>query len=314
MGVAQFAALQTLTHGAAQLGVVLLLGAAWSLAVLGPGLASAPTWRARMARLVVLAWLALCVGSLASLPLTIYRALGRWDLELVRQFAATTAQGGAVTQRCLAATVVIALTLAALWLAARPQRSRPEAGARSNLPRAVAGAALLAGLPLVDTLSRLSHAAVMAGSAYRLLDGVHLYVAGVWGGGLIALALWPWRSAENGVQAANALERALGRHSLTGLAAVLTLAASGTLAALVQLPAVSAIVTTSYGQALSTKLVLVGATLLAAAYNRWRLLPRLQAVGSPGMAVGLRLEAVLLLAVLLATALLTTRPLPHEML
>lgn len=313
MSAAQLTALQALTQGASQLGVVLLLGVAWSLAALGPGLTAAPAWRVRVAWLAVSAWLVLCAGSLASLPLTLYSALGRWDLELVRRFATTTAQGGAVTQRCVVATVVVALVLVAVWLA---WRAAPASGDRARLPRAFAGAALLAGPLLVDTLSRLSHAAVMTGGIYRLLDGVHLLVAGLWGGGLIALALWPWRVAGTGANVAGreAAQRALGRHSLTGLLAVLTLAGSGALAAFAQLPQASALVSTTYGQALVLKLLLVGATLLAAAYNRWRLLPRLKDLGSPGMASGLRLEAALLLAVLLATAVLTTRPLPHEML
>lgn len=294
--------LQVATQGAAQLGVVLLLGSAWALAVLGPGLAAARDWRRRVALLATAAWLALMIGSLGSLPLTLQRVLGRWDLQLVRSFAAGTDQGEAVLQRCALATAALALTLLALWLGGRAAR-------------ALSVTALLAGVALVDTLSRVAHAAVMQGAAYRLLDVVHLYVAGAWGGGLIALALWPWRRPPP--ETAATVERALRRHSLTGMLAVVTLALSGVLAAQSQLPAAAALTTTPYGIALSVKLALVAATLLAAAYNRWRLLPRLLAAqggGGERMALGIRLEALLLLAVLLATALLTTRPPPHEML
>ncbi|MBX3142577.1 MAG: CopD family protein [Trueperaceae bacterium] len=295
--------LQVAAQGAGQIGVVLLIGAAWALAVLGPGLSAAEVWRRRLTILASLAWLAVLVGSLGSLPLTLQRVLGRWDLQLVRTFASNTAQGEAVLQRCAAATLVLALMLLALWLA----RTRP---------RLLAAAALVAGIWLIDTLSRLAHGAVMEGGLYRALDVVHLLVAGVWGGGLVALALWKWRTTRPEFD--SAVKTALRRHSSTGLLGVLTLAASGVIAAQAQLPNTASLTTTSYGLALVLKLALVAATLAVAAYNRWRLLPRLVATDADlasksRLASALRIEALLLMLVLIATALLTTRPPPHDM-
>ncbi len=294
-----------MTQGAAQTGVVLLIGAAWSVAVLGIAPTLSQTWRLRLTLLASGAWLVLVVGSLGSLPLTLQRVLGRWDWQLVRSFAANTAQGEAVMQRCLVATAMLVLTLAALWVA------------RRRLHLLAAALALVVGIPLADTLSRLAHGAVMSGGAYRALDIVHLWVAGAWGGGLLALALWEWR--RQAPESGESVKRALRRHSLTGICAVATLAVSGVLAAQAQLPTVAAVTATAYGLSLIAKLALVAVTLLAAAYNRWRLLPRLLASDAgpesrERLAAGVRLEALLLLAVLIATALLTTRPLPHDML
>lgn len=316
MTEAQLTAMQIAAQAAAQAGVVALLGLSWALAALGPRLAAEPRWRRRLSLVTVGAWALLVSGSLGSIPLTLWSVLGRWNLDLASSFLTSTAQGDAVVQRCLIATLLAALVMTGLRLGGR---QRVDSGTWTGA-RLAATFGLILGAPLADTLSRLAHAALMSGTAYRALDAVHLYVAGVWGGGLVALALWPW-SAPSGTAS---VATALARHSVTGLTAVTVLAASGILAAATQLPQPAALVRTEYGLALSAKLALVGATLLAAAYNRWRLLPRVRAVDasatvgradSAGVRVGagLRLEAALLLLVLLATAVLTTRPLPHQM-
>jgi len=288
--------LPVLLQGLMQGGAIVLVGAAWATAALSPELAKDAPWRRRAWAVLVAAALAALAASLASIPLAIHRVLGRVDLELMRSFLLSTGQGGSVMLRS-AMLVAVAALVGFAW----------RRGARWT--RALSVAALLAGLVLADSYARVSHAAVMGGPMLRSFDALHLLAAGAWGGSLMMLALWPWSSRA-------APRPALANLSRTGLSAVLLLAATGTVAALQHLRAPAELVTTSYGFAFIAKQCLVAATLLAAAFNRWRLMPRLAALdgpeGSRGIARGLRIEACLLLAVLVATAILTTRPLPHE--
>ncbi len=283
-----------LLQGLMQTGAVVLVGAAWATAGLAPGLAADPVWRRRMSWLVAVAAVAVVAASLATVPLTLWRVLGRVDLPLMRGLLLGTGQGEAILWRSALALLLLALLLLA-W--------------RQRQPLPFALAALLLALPLVDTYARLSHGASMGGSLLRVLDGLHLYVAGAWGGGLWALAVWPWwwRAAPS---------TALPRMSRTGITAVLLLFASGLLAARSHLDPPELIVATSYGWAFITKLLLVFVTLALAAWNRFRLMPRTGAASGHdrdrrAMARGLRWEAWALVAVLIATAVLTTRSLPH---
>lgn len=284
-----------LLQGLMQTGAVVLVGAGWATAVLAPGLAADRRWRERMSWLVLAAGVAVVVASLATVPLTLLRVLGRVDLSLMRGLLLGTGQGEAILWRSGLALLVMVLLLLLAWRQRRP------------LPWAVA--ALLLALPLVDGYARVSHGASMGGPLLRTLDGLHLYVAGAWGGGLWALAVWPWRRRP-------APPSALPRMSSTGLTAVLLLLASGLVAARSHLDPPALVVSTSYGWAFITKQLLVIVTVGLAAWNRFRLMPRTGAASGEererqAMARGLRWEAWALVAVLVATAVLTTRSLPH---
>jgi copper resistance protein D len=115
------------------------------------------------------------------------------------------------------------------------------------------------------------HAASAEGSTLAMsLDALHLLATGVWGGGLVPLALclaWAHR-----IPSPAAAATAAERFSRFGLAAVAILAVTGAFAAWQQVGGVPAFIGTPYGRWLLLKLVLFVALLPLAAQNLlvWR--------------------------------------------
>jgi len=128
------------------------------------------------------------------------------------------------------------------------------------------------------------------------IDALHALTAGLWVGGLIALAALG-RSVE---------PRALQQFSTLAMVSVLTLIVTGTLNSLRHLTSLEELWQTRYGLTLMIKLTLVAATLGAAAVSRLRL--RQHRV--PRRSV--RIEAALTVGILVVTALLSmTAPPPQ---
>ena len=128
------------------------------------------------------------------------------------------------------------------------------------------------------------------------IDALHALTAGLWVGGLIALAALG-RSIE---------PRALQQFSTLAMVSVLTLIVTGTLNSLRHLTSLEELWQTRYGLTLMIKLTLVAATLGAAAVSRLRL--RQHRV--PRRSV--RIEAALTVGILVVTALLSmTAPPPQ---
>jgi putative copper export protein len=151
----------------------------------------------------------------------------------------------------------------------------------------VAPMALLAGV----LLALAGHAAKVGGGA-EFADAVHVVSAGIWGGGILALAaLHPpggWRGAE-----ARAL---LDRFGGVALIAFLVTAMTGVLRASDQVHDFSGLWTTTYGVVLTLKSAGVGIMLVLSALA-WR----------RGLPVA-RLEAALAALVVAATAVLASFP------
>jgi putative copper export protein len=141
------------------------------------------------------------------------------------------------------------------------------------LPACVAGTAV--------TIAAAGHAAT-SGLIDLGVDTLHALTAGLWVGGLVALAALG-RSVE---------PRALQKFSTLAMASVLILIVTGTLNSLRHLTTVEQLWQTRYGLTLLIKLTLVAATLVAAMVSRWRvrqhLVPlrsvRIEAAGAPGEA------------------------------
>jgi copper transport protein len=134
----------------------------------------------------------------------------------------------------------------------------------------------------------------------RLVDlvlvALHTLTAGIWVGGLVVLAVLG-RTVER---------REWLRFGTLAMACVLALVATGSLNSFRKLTAVEQLWETTYGLVLGAKLVLVAATLVAAAVSR----RRLQQERAPRESV--RIEGGLLVGVLVATALLSmTSPPPQ---
>jgi copper transport protein len=145
------------------------------------------------------------------------------------------------------------------------------------------------------TIAAAGHGA--AGGAIGLgIDALHAFTAGLWVGGLIALAALG-RSIE---------PRALQQFSTLAMASVLTLVVTGTLNSLRHLTSVEELWQTRYGLTLVIKLILVAATLAAAALSRRRLRQHRVPLRS------VRIEAALTLAILVVTALLSMTAPPPE--
>jgi copper transport protein len=156
-----------------------------------------------------------------------------------------------------------------------------------GLPFWVAGA--------LACLAASGHAADLEPGAYGIaLNAVHLAAAGVWAGGVAALALTRppggWRSAAAGLL--------LTRFSPPALAAFAVTVAAGALQAAGQIGSLSGFVQTEYGAVLLAKIVLVG-LMLPLSLMAWRL-----------RRLHLRAEAGIAAAVVAAAALLAAFPLP----
>jgi copper transport protein len=145
------------------------------------------------------------------------------------------------------------------------------------------------------TIAAAGHAAAY-GLFELLVDTLHVLTAGIWVGGLVAIAALGL-----------AVEpRALRKFSAVAMASVLTLVLTGTLNALQHLTAVEQLWQTRYGLTLLVKLALVAGTIAAAAISR----KRLEQYRVPLRSV--RLEVAMTVAVLIVTALLSmTAPPPH---
>lgn len=126
------------------------------------------------------------------------------------------------------------------------------------------------------------------------LDAVHLLSAGLWAGGIGALALLRprggWRSAD--------ARRLLARFTPVALAAFATAVVAGGLEAIQQLGSLQSLFGTDYGRVLVAKMALV-ACMLPLSLMAWRL-------GRPRV----RVEASIAICVVAAAALLASFPAP----
>jgi len=147
------------------------------------------------------------------------------------------------------------------------------------------------------------------------IDALHVLAMTAWLGGLAAL-LFVLPSATRTLEPVartRLLAAVLARFSPIALAAVATLAVTGTIAAISLLTAVSQLWDTGYGRELLAKIALLGGLIALGAVNRRRLLPRLRRLAADGGAPGaagralratLRTEVALLAAVLAVSSVL----------
>jgi copper transport protein len=150
-------------------------------------------------------------------------------------------------------------------------------------------------------------------------DWLHLVAGSVWVGGLIGLLIL-WRSFPIAQRVAG-LVVCVPRFSNTAFVSVVALVASGVGAAVIQLPTVSSLWETSYGQTILVKIGLLSAAILLGAVNLLRTRPRLAAYEvrpelAPGAAVLLRRvvtgEVLLVVSAVVAAAVLTSLPPPAK--
>jgi copper transport protein len=211
------------------------------------------------------------------------------------------------------ALFVLAASLA-IWID-RPQREQRSIAELLALTGAFAAAAATLVIPGIS-----GHAGYTSPRGLTLpFDWLHLAAGSVWVGGLIGLLVL-WRSFPAAQRVAG-LVVCVPRFSNTALASVIALIASGVGAALIQLPTLSSLWETSYGQTLLVKIGLLSAAILLAAVNLLRTKPRLAAHAArpelaPGAAVLLRRliagEILLVVSAVVAAAVLTSLPPPAK--
>lgn len=284
--------LQVGAKAAVYVGLVLLLGAIvfprW--VALPPLRPSMRTWLRRGALLGVFL---LSGGSVLEAVDAITRAAGGFDASLFGPYLLETRHGNAVLAR---------IVLAALLLAVGgPPRAL---GARDRAISSVLAGAMVLSITLV------SHAGAQGTLAAVAVDSLHLAGASAWGGSLLYMAsllAWP--------PAGRARAETLGaarRFSALGIAGLVLILATGVYAAVERVPDLAALTRTPYGRALLIKVGVVCAVLSVAAVNRWVALPWMtRGVTATALRRLVRIESVLVLAVLVMTGVLVSQPLPE---
>ncbi|MGH4026121.1 MAG: CopD family protein, partial [Pseudonocardiaceae bacterium] len=193
--------------------------------------------------------------------------------------------------------------LAAVLVAARSTRSQTRRGYASVV--GLAGAALAVG-----SLALTGHTRTFGPAALVLAaDLLHVANAALWLGGLIGLTLLLLPSSQATPAVAATAVAAFSRLAAWLVAA---LAVTGTLLGWRIVQTWSALFDTAYGAALLVKVGIVGVIVGIAAWNRYRLLPRITTEENtgpawPALRRTLRAEAGLLAAVLATTGVLVTQ-------
>jgi len=138
---------------------------------------------------------------------------------------------------------------------------------------------LVIGGCLLISLAWAGHAA--AGVHHHVLhllaDALHLLIGSIWPAGLIPMACFLWRiDRRNQILPADQDVRVLQRFSRISLIAVLILVATGFINGWLMVGSWEALITTTYGRLLLSKVVIVGIIIGLGAFNRLYLLPRIQ--------------------------------------
>ncbi len=202
----------------------------------------------------------------------------------------------------------------ALWV------DRPEREQRSIAEILAGIGAISAAAAVLVVPGASGHAAQTAPRGLAVaLDWLHLVSGSVWLGGLVGLLVL-WASVPAGRRVA-VLSVVVPRFSNVALVSVAVLLGSGIWASVLHLPLLSALWTTSYGQAILVKATLLALAMVLASVNLLRTKPRLAAARShpelaPSAARLLRTlisaEALLVIAAVFAAAVLSSLPPPSK--
>lgn len=295
----------TLVKSYLLLGSVLLIGGGVTAYAVAPELtATGRALRRRIGWGAITGAGLLLVGSALDIVLTLLGALGSLSSELTYSYLTSTRHGHAVLVRTVLVVLLLPLTLWLVHYATNRSTANAAARGRHNW---VVGIYLVASFLLLGTFSYTSHAAAMGGTPPLMADLAHFAAATVWAGPLLYLALVPdWHEPYQA-----GLQVAFKRVSFIGLLSVLTLFATGIYTTLIHLQEPVRFATSPYGFALYAKVTLVLVIVGLATVNRFWLLPAFLQCGAARFKKAVRIEGVLLAAVLIATGILTTSALPH---
>ena len=264
-------------------------------------------------------WISL-VLALVTIPVYVYLATAKFSLRATTDFAGifpllrASAFGRGFLDLELALALFGVAAAISLWLdkPERPARSVAELLACTGAIGAAAACLLVPGLA--------GHAAQTSPRGLSVAaDWIHLAGGSIWVGGLCGLLVL-YRSTTELLRVA-ALSIVVPRFSNTALVSVNLLIASGIAASIVHIPTLASMWQTSYGKALSVKIILLLAAGQLATVNLVRTKPRLQAAGThperaAGAAVLLRRlvsgEVVFVFGAIFAAAVLSSLAPPSK--
>ena len=292
------------THALTYLGLLVATGLTAFVALVVPHRHAGPRLRRRLRNVVRLAAGVAAVGALLQLPLASIYAQGQELADAVSVFDAALVRNEIV----FATALLIGLAGVVALLGTTPPS--PE---RRTALLALAGLATVAPTLVGHTRSYQPESLLLAA------DAGHLVAGAVWLGGLVGLVLSLVELSGRESLAAETL----ARFSLLAGGLLLAVAATGTVLAWRVLASWSGFVETTYNRLLLVKIGIALVVAGAAAYNRWRLLPRVRAAtgfADRGRAAGsvtraVAVEAVLLVGLLGVTGFLVNqspRPAPVE--
>lgn len=293
----------SLSRWPAYAGLLLAVGLVWFATILLPsGLDKLDrAWR-RLRRTARLAAGVSATAWVVGLPLTALYLRGTGPRTLLD--AATWRSLPAEEVVITAATVVG--VLAAAWLL-----PRDRAWSSRHQLAALAGLLALAPLPLSGHTRAETETALVVG-----VDWLHLVAGSVWLGGLVGLGLTlPGLAGRR--EAAAAL---VSRFSTAAAAVLAALVLSGAFLAWRIVGSWDALLTDGYGQLLLVKIGVAALAVAIAAYNRFRLLPRMSTAAgfhdrfdaTRALSRTAGVEAMALVGVLLVTGFLTQKSPPTE--
>jgi putative copper export protein len=173
------------------------------------------------------------------------------------------------------------------------------------------------GVACYVTLTRTSHSYAMdAGAALIAADFAHLVAGGVWGGGLVVLAMAMPQVLRHSDEAAVTQTAAalIRKFSPVGMVGVALVSSTGLWLSTYHLSSIDALTNTVYGNLLVLKVIGVMAAVILAGLHKFLVARNLRSrAHAIGFARSLALEAAIVIAVFFVAALLTSAPPAHSM-
>lgn len=132
--------------------------------------------------------------------------------------------------------------------------------------------AVLGSIAVVASFPLVGHTRFDDVAIGTVSDVVHVGAAGIWAGGLLFLLLALGTTTDPATRA-----RMVGRFSTVATVAIVVVAGAGVALSWVEVKALSALTSTTYGWVLVTKVAMVAVVAAVGAYNHFRVVPTIEA-------------------------------------
>jgi putative copper export protein len=144
-------------------------------------------------------------------------------------------------------------------------------------------------------------------------NGLHLGAAAVWTGGILLLGVWPLPTGEPDITTGWTFARVVRRVSAAALLASVVILLTAVVQDLLYLPSLGAIFSSDYGKLTLAKSAGFAALISFGAYNRFRLIPALDAgaAGARPLRKSVRLEIIVVMVTVLIAVVLSQVPPPQ---